>query len=139
MHPSGSNHQPNQQANPKPVAENGNHSDAFSPLPEPAWLKPVKMAVVIMSVLIVVGIGLLFYGLAVNIGNLPSASDQTAVIHYPKGQSLLGSSMAEDGALILSFDDGNGGISLIRVSSDRQDMNVILRLTPTHQPQFRLE
>jgi hypothetical protein len=139
MHPSGSNHQPNQQANPNPVAENGNHSDAFSPLPEPAWLKPVKMAVVIMSVLIVVGIGLLFYGLAVNIGNLPSSSDQTAVIHYPSGLTMINSWMAEDGAVILSFDDGKGGISVIRVSPDRKEMNVILQLTPSDQPQFRLE
>jgi len=47
--------------------------------------------------------------------------------------------MAEDGAVILSFDDGKGGISVIRVSPDRKDMNVILQLTPSDQPQFRLE
>jgi hypothetical protein len=139
MHVSEPNRQPNQQANPNPGTSTGDHSDAFSPMPEPAWLRPVKMAVAIMSVLIVVGIGLLFYGLAVNIGNLPSSSDQTAVIHYPSGLSMINSRMAEDGAVILSFDDGKGGISVIRVSPDRKDMNVILQLTPSDQPQFRLE
>ena len=139
MHPSEQNRQSNQQANHHPDAQSGDHDSGFPMSPEPAWLRPVKMAVVIMSVLIVVGIGLLFYGLAVNIGNLPSSSDQTAVIHYPSGLSMIDSRMAEEGAVILSFDDGKGGISVIRVSPDRKDMNVILQLTPSDQPQFRLE
>jgi hypothetical protein len=143
MHPSEqnrqSNRQSNQQANHHPDAQSGDHDSGFPMSPEPAWLRPVKMAVVIMSVLIVVGIGLLFYGLAVNIGNLPSASDQTAVIRYPAGQTLIDSSMAADGAVILSFDDGKGGISLIRLSPDREEMDVILRLAPSDEIEFRLE
>ncbi len=139
MHPSGSNRQSNQHSNPQSDTGSGDHSDAFPPMPEPAWLRPVKMAVGIMSVLIVVGIGLLFYGLAVNIGNLPSASDQTAVIHYPKGHSLTNSYMTEDGAVILSFDDGKGGISLMRLSPDRSEMDIILSLTPSDAADFHLK
>jgi hypothetical protein len=139
MHPSEQNRQSNQQANHHTDAQSGDHDSGFPMPPEPAWLRPVKMAVVIMSVLIVVGIGLLFYGLAVNIGNLPSASDQTAVIQYPAGQTLIESNMAADGSVILSFDDGRGGISLIRLSPEREKMDTILRLVPSDQPEFRLE
>lgn len=129
MHPSDKNHQPE---NPNRSAE-----DAM-PYTEPAWLKPVKTAVKIMSLLIIIGIGLLFYGLATQIGGSSQSTDQTADLRFPNGLSLTGLASAGDGATIMAFTDDTGQITVIKISPDQASVHVIATLTPEQGAAFTL-
>ena len=92
---------------------------------QPAWLKPVKRAVWVMSVLIVVGLGLLVYGLATRIGGLAPAPHGTIEMHYPSGQTLRQVVEARDGGLLFVF-DGDGGQSVVRLSADGEHINRVV-------------
>ena len=97
----------------------------------PAWLKPVKRAVWVMSVLIVVGLGLLVYGLATRIGGLAPAPhgipapQGTIELHYPSGQNLRQVIEARDGGLLLVF-DGDAGQSVVRLAPDGESFNMVV-------------
>ena len=91
----------------------------------PAWLKPVKRAVWVMSVLIVVGLGLLVYGLATRIGGLAPTPQGTIEMHYPSGQNLRQVIEARDGGLLLVF-DGEAGQSVVRLAPDGERINMVV-------------
>ena len=97
----------------------------------PAWLNPVKRAVWVMSVLIVVGLGLLAYGLATRIGGLAPtpqgtpAPQGTIEMHYPSGQTLRQVIEARDGGLLLVF-DGEAGQSVVRLAADGESFNMMV-------------
>ncbi|MAJ36087.1 MAG: hypothetical protein CBC12_13285 [Candidatus Puniceispirillum sp. TMED52] len=129
MHPSDQNHQPE---NPNRSAEDD------MPYIEPTWLKPVKTAVKIMSLLIIIGIGLLFYGLATQIGGVSQSTDQTADLRVPSGLALTGLAGASDGSTLMAFADDNGQITVIKLSPDQATMHVIATLTPEQGAAFTL-
>ena len=91
----------------------------------PAWLNPVKRAVWVMSVLIVVGLGLLVYGLATRIGGLAPIAAGTIELHYPSGQNLRQVIEARDGGLLLVF-DGEAGQSVVRLAADGARLNMVV-------------
>jgi hypothetical protein len=130
MHPSDKNHQPE---NPYPSAADD------MPYTEPAWLKPVKTAVKIMSLLIIIGIGLLFYGLATQIGGGTETSNQTAQIRMPEGLVLTGLSSAADGGTVMAFQNESGNITIIKLSADQERLQIVATLTPDQGKDFTLD
>lgn len=130
MHPSDQNHQPE---NPNPSAGDD------MPYTEPAWLKPVKTAVKIMSLLIIIGIGLLFYGLATQIGGGTETPDQTAQIRMPDGLALTGLSSASDGGTVMAFQNESGNITIIKLSADQEILQIVATLTPDQVTDFTLD
>ena len=78
-----------------------------------------------MSVLIVVGLGLLVYGLATRIGGLAPVPHGTIEMHYPSGQNLRQVIEARDGGLLLVF-DGDGGASVVRLAADGARLNRVV-------------
>jgi hypothetical protein len=130
MHPSDKNHQPE---NPYPSAADD------MPYTEPAWLKPVKTAVKIMSLLIIIGIGLLFYGLATQIGGGTETSNQTAQIRMPEGLVLTGLSSAADGGTVMAFLNESGNITIIKLSADQERLQIVATLTPDQGKDFTLD
>ncbi|MGB1918056.1 MAG: hypothetical protein ACPHW3_00735 [Candidatus Puniceispirillales bacterium] len=130
MHPSDQNHQP----------ENPNPSTGDDmPYTEPAWLKPVKTAVKIMSLLIIIGIGLLFYGLATQIGGGTETPDQRARIRMPDGLALTGLSSAADGGTVMAFQNESGNITIIKLSADQEILQIVATLTPDQVTDFTLD
>lgn len=109
------------------------------PYIEPTWLKPVKTAVKIMSLLIVIGIGLLFYGLATQVGGLSQSSNKIAKIHFPETFSLTGLVGAGDGSTIMAFQGSDGAITVIQLSADHETLQVIANLIPDASNVFTLE
>ena len=108
------------------------------PYTEPAWLKPVKTAVKIMSLLIIIGIGLLFYGLATQIGGVSENADQIANISMPDTSTLISMTGAADGGTIMAFQGASGDITVIKLSADRESIQVMARLTPDAATDFVL-
>lgn len=70
--------------------------------PLPAWVGKVKIAVAVMSVLIVVALGLLVYGLATGM-NKRSTGPASATLIHPEGASLEQIAAAPDGGVMLLF------------------------------------
>ncbi|MCG8621425.1 MAG: hypothetical protein MJE68_05405 [Proteobacteria bacterium] len=130
---------------------------SHSKVPPPPWLGLVKRAIVVMSVLIVVGLGLLVYGVVNQIGRLsPTAvpfsqavtfADAPAdgimrVLRIPQGLTLIASNIMADGRVMLRFasyksgGEGGGGKvgsgegEIIILSPDLQSIVARLRLLP---------
>lgn len=129
MHPSDQNRQPENTDIP---------TGDDMPYTEPAWLKPVKTAVKIMSLLIIIGIGLLFYGLATQIGGVSEKADQIANISMPDTSTLISMTGAADGGTIMAFQGAGGDITVIKLSADRESIQVMARLTPDAATDFVL-
>jgi hypothetical protein len=72
-----------------------------APSQDPSWLKPVKIAMVVMGVLIVLCLGLLGYGFYVGVGKLSSQAAETFT--YPEEATLLSVSHNDDGTMLLRF------------------------------------
>lgn len=81
----------------------------------PAWLRPVKIAVVVMGVLIILGLGLLFYGFYAGIGRLAAPQTLEQNFTYPKGAELVAVSASGDGQVLLRFKMTSGGEELILI------------------------
>ncbi|NDA07903.1 MAG: hypothetical protein EBZ18_00645, partial [Alphaproteobacteria bacterium] len=98
-------------------------------MPMPAWVGPVKAAVVVMSILIVFGLALLAYGLATGVGNRLAKTAGEVQFQYPQGMELVGANTGEDGQLVLRFmgDEGEGEILLL----DLVDQKITGRVTVT--------
>jgi hypothetical protein len=98
-------------------------------MPMPAWVGPVKAAVVVMSILIVFGLALLAYGLATGVGNRLAKTAGEAQFQYPQGMELVGANTGEDGQLLLRFmgDEGEGEILLL----DLVDQKITGRVSVT--------
>lgn len=90
-------------------------SDAEMPLP--AWVGPVKMAVMVMSVLIVVGLVMLVYGLATGL-NKKVADSGVITFQHPEGAQLVSVSGRADGASLLHFRMIDGPDQIIILASD---------------------
>ena len=109
---------------------------------EPAWLKPVKRAVLIMSVLIVAGLGLLSYGLVTRIGDLSASTASGAVAieypqHYAKFQYVFA---GDDGDLFFVFSDqtSHDSYDVMRLSSDGQHLDVVAHIRAGFGSEFTL-
>jgi len=89
--------------------------------PMPAWVGPVKAAVVVMSVLIVFGLALLAYGLATGVGDRLARTTGETRFQYPEGMDLVGASTGDDGQLVLHFSgaDGEGEILLLDLAGQK--------------------
>jgi hypothetical protein len=89
--------------------------------PMPAWVGPVKAAVVVMSVLIVFGLALLAYGLATGVGDRLARTTGETRFQYPEGMDLVGASTGDDGQLVLQFSgaDGEGDILLLDLGDQK--------------------
>ena len=75
---------------------------------QPAWLGPVKVAVVVMSVLIILGVGLLGYGLATGIRELDTNRAPLA-LEFPDGMEPVSVAPAEGGQVTILFRDHGQG------------------------------
>ena len=87
--------------------------------PLPAWVGPVKVAVMIMSVLIVVGLVLLVYGLSTGL-NRKSAETGEITFQHPAGAELISVAAGHDGGVMLHFRMADGAGRVIMLSADRQ-------------------
>ena len=86
-------------------------------VPLPGWVGPVKVAVMVMSVLIAAGLVLLVYGLATGL-NKKSPESGTITFQHPEGASLISVSAGAEGASMLHFRLQNGGDQIIILSPD---------------------
>ena len=74
----------------------------------PAWLGPVKVAVAVMSTLIVLGIGLLIYGFAAGIGKLADNDGEALRLVHPPGLEPTHAAPTIDGGVMVVFEDADG-------------------------------
>lgn len=97
--------------------------------PLPAWVGVVKGAVVIMSVLIVVGLGLLVYGLATGM-NRKATEQGPVVLQYPAAATVSAMAAGPDGGLMLLFRHQDGRQEIITLNSDRSKIIGRIELKP---------
>jgi len=97
--------------------------------PMPAWVGPVKVAVAVMSILIVFGLALLAYGLATGVGNRLSSTAGDVSFQHPEGMKLEQATSGVDGQLILRF-SGEGGVGEILLL-DLKDRKITGRVSIT--------
>jgi hypothetical protein len=81
-------------------------------MPLPPWVGAVKIAVMIMSALIVIGLALLVYGLATGI-NKKTADGGAVTLHYPAGATLVSVSAGAEGTSLLLFRMADGSEQII--------------------------
>lgn len=124
MHPSGSNRQRENQPETSP---------------EPPWLKPVKRAVVVMSVLIVIGLGLLVYGVAVRLGPADTPGGASLRLLVPDAMRAVAFDRADDGTLTLFFASDSGHGKIIGISPGSAGVFSVLEWSPHQGDAFRLE
>ena len=87
--------------------------------PLPAWVGPVKVAVMIMSIMIVIGLVLLVYGLSTGL-NRKSAGSGDITFQHPAGAELISVAAGHDGGLLVHFRMADGSGQVIMLSADRQ-------------------
>ena len=114
---------PNPDDNHQPL----NQSDEL-PFEEPAWVKPVKTASVIMGVLIVFCLALLGYGLSTNMGKLAESDETPKVLTHPEGMRLLNASSGADGALVMTFESQNGQLTVITTQPGQEKITSIVQI-----------
>lgn len=85
--------------------------------PLPAWVGPVKAAVMVMSLLIVIGLVLLVYGLATGL-NKKSAETGSITFQHPAGATLVSVSAGGEGASLLHFRLADGDDVIIIMAAD---------------------
>ncbi len=90
----------------------------------PPWLGAVKVACGVMGILIVLGFGLLVYGLARSSAELASSNSATAIADftYPEGMTLMNASPSSTGTIALHFTDSDGGQIIVVI--DPQAMQI---------------
>ena len=95
----------------------------------PSWVAPVKWAVAAMSVLIVLGLGLLVYGFVSGIGKLGSGSRELTLTH-PPGLEPVHASPAADGQMLLLFEGDNGTREAVVIDPKRSRITARVTITP---------
>ena len=114
---------PNPDDNHQPL----NQSDD-QPFQEPAWVKPVKTASVIMGVLIVFCLALLGYGLSTNMGKLAEGDETPKTLTYPEGLRLINASGGGDGAVVLTFEGQNGQLTVVTTQPGQEKITSIIEI-----------
>ena len=100
----------------------------------PRWVRVVRMAVVVMSVLIVLGLGLLAYGLITGVNRLASSSSDD-VFEYPADAELTQIDLAPDGDILLFFEH-NDTSEIIIIDPDSTEITTRLRLRKGEEYRF---
>lgn len=98
--------------------------------PMPAWVGPVKAAVVVMSVLIVFGLALLAYGLATGVGNRLSTPAGVTAFQYPEGMVLEEANAGDDGQLVLRFEGAEGKEEILVLDLKEQKITGRVSVSP---------
>ena len=95
------------------------------------------MAVVVMSALIIVGLGLLFYGVARQATRLATPADATAAIPFvhkqlsiPAHAKFHSSAPMANGEVMLTFSGADGAGYIIILAPDRQSISARLDIAP---------
>ena len=106
---------------------------------QPAWLGPVKAAVVIMSVLIVLGVGLLVYGISTGIQDLESGHSPLT-LRFPEQMEPVSVSPAGDGEVMVLFKQGRADSAWVAVTVDPGSREITGRMTlsPWHGDDFEI-
>jgi hypothetical protein len=104
---------------PNPDDNHQSLNDAAHPYEEPAWLKPVKVASVVMGVLIVLALALLGYGLSTGMGKLAQSDGQSKRFTHPAGMTLTGASTSGDGVMTMMFQDATGQVEVVTINPSR--------------------
>ena len=115
------------------------NQDHDMPFQEPAWVKPVKTASVIMGVLIVFCLALLGYGLSTNMGKLAERDATAETMTYPKGMALVNATSGLDGVMVLTFQGQNGDLTVITALPQDQKIISTLRIKPGDDYGFLVE
>ena len=100
----------------------------------PRWVRVVRMAVVVMSVLIVLGLGLLAYGLITGVNRLASSSSDD-VFEYPADAELRQIDLAPDGDILLFFEHKDTS-EIIIIDPDSTEITTRLRLRKGEEYRF---
>jgi len=98
--------------------------------PMPAWVGPVKVAVVVMSILIMLGLALLAYGLATGVSNRLAAPSGEISFQHPAGVDLAGASIGDDGRLVLQFTAEDGKKEIIVLDLDGEKIIARISILP---------
>jgi len=104
---------------PNPDDKHQSLNEEAPPYMEPAWLKPVKVASVVMGVMIVFALALLGYGLSSGMGKLAESNGQSKILTHPQGMTLTGASASEDGLVTMIFQNGSGETEVVMVNPKR--------------------
>ena len=108
-----------------------NENNDASTFEEPTWVGPVKVAVVVMGVMIVVGLGLLGYGLATGLGKSASAGDVPRSFAYPSNASLVETNAGADGSIWMRFQYSDGQQEMIVIDPAAQKIRARVQLSPS--------
>ncbi len=99
-----------------------NNDQSLNETPPP-WLGAVKVACGVMGILIVLGFGLLVYGLARGSAELASSNTAEPVnFTYPEGMTLLGATPSAAGVIALHFTSVDGRQIIVVI--DPQSMQI---------------
>ena len=107
--------------------ENPSPEEEMRPLP--AWVGVVKGAVVIMSVLIVLGLILLVYGLATGM-NRKKTETPPVTLKFPSAMQPADMASTPDGGVMLLFRADNGQHEVITLSPDGRRITSRVTLAP---------
>ena len=114
------------------------HQSEFS-YTEPAWIKIIRVAIVIMSTLIVVGLGLLIYGFSTRVGQLDSTPEKQVTIQFPAPMSPSSTGYDTAGRLSIHFADKDGFGKIVTLTPDRTDIDSIITLVPWDNDGFAID
>jgi hypothetical protein len=104
-----------------------NEGDGVSSFAQPAWVKLIKLASLIMGFMIIAGLALLVYGLSAGIGKLAERSTADSIFTFPQDMIPVSSSAGTDGTILFEFEDANKTRHIIHV--DPQSKTVISKIT----------
>lgn len=107
-----------------------NENNDASTFEEPSWVGPVKVAVVVMGVMIVVGLGLLGYGLATGLGKSASTGDVPRSFAYPNNASLVEANAGADGSILMRFQYTDGQQEMIVIDPAARKILSRVQLSP---------
>lgn len=103
---------------------------------EPSWVRPVKVAVVVMGVLIVVCLGLLGYGLSTGMGKLATTGDAPLVFSYPENSTLIETSATADGVILMRFSTPDQMDEIVIINPASQKIISRVQLKPAENFSF---
>ena len=97
------------------------HENDEQPYIEPAWVKRVKLASLIMGLMIVAGLVLLVYGLATKMGSYGERMLKTdRSFTYPENMRPVGATAGAEGTILLELEDKNGVQVLVHIDPAKQ-------------------
>ena len=92
------------------------HENDEQPYIEPAWVKRVKLASLIMGLMIVAGLVLLVYGLATKMGSYGERMLKTdRNFTYPETMRPVGATAGAEGMILLELEDKDGAKVLVHI------------------------